>query len=405
MEVDVDDLAAEPRERARDAPERMRRRKLEQPAAAGQHEPRRGAELEPRLTRLKPGKRKADRRAVGVARGGDLSSKRRVHEPAAAAVEAWLDPPLVEPRALAAEDGHRILSRGPGTLGAAEVGVVPERSPADRLAGAGDPATLRFSGRSVGRTHQRRDPESPGRTRLHPRELLPDGVVERPLDVAGHNRIPFRHVSESYDPSKYDALAGSFAEATYADASRYFRRRLDLFRTLGPPVEPGSRVLELACGDGTFAALLVDAGFDYLGIDASEGMVEATRRRLGGDARVEHGDFNAYRPPSPVAATVCLNASYYARDRVAFFRAVAGYTEGKLFFDFIPREHPGTVAELRRAGFDRVALRPFFVPQSYTFPAPVQAGLELVERVGPLARLLLRKRFAYVCAAWRDGSA
>jgi SAM-dependent methyltransferase len=208
----------------------------------------------------------------------------------------------------------------------------------------------------------------------------------------------------AYAESKYDVIAETFAERTYADPGRTFRRRLDLFRELGPPVEPPARVIELACGDGILAELLVRAGYDYTGIDSSRRMVETTRRRLGSVARAEVADMNTYLPPKPVAATVCFAADYYASDRAAFLSRVARYTERKLVFDFSPRRDPPEqwVGDLGAAGFTRVALRPFFVPHSYLLPEPLQVALERLERAPRLARLILRWRFAYLCAAWRE---
>ena len=207
-------------------------------------------------------------------------------------------------------------------------------------------------------------------------------------------------MSEQYDPQKYDAVAGRFSEHTYADPDRYFTRRLDLMRALGPRVDPPAPVLELACGDGAFGALLVGAGYDYTGVDASPGMVAAASARLG--SRVLEADLRTYAPDAPVDVTVCWNAFYYAVDRVAVLERIRTYTRLKFVFDFIPREHArdAVVADLRAAGFAQAALRPFFVPQSYTLPRPVQAALEIAERVPPVATAILRRRFAYLVAAW-----
>lgn len=203
-----------------------------------------------------------------------------------------------------------------------------------------------------------------------------------------------------YDPGKYDAVASDFATHTYADPGRYFRRRLDLLRGLGPRVEPPASVAELACGDGLFGGLLVESGFAYAGVDASPGMVEAARARLGD--RVVQADFHTWEPEEPVDVTVCWNAFYYAQDRVDLLQRIRGYTRTKLVVDFIPREHPtdAVLADLRAAGFERHALRPFFVPQSYVLPAPARVVAEAAERIPPLAKLILSKRFAVVCAAW-----
>lgn len=206
---------------------------------------------------------------------------------------------------------------------------------------------------------------------------------------------------EQYDPDKYNAVADRFSSHTYADASRYFRRRLDLLRSLGPRLDPPARVLELACGDGTFGAMVVDNGYAYEGVDASDGMVDASRSKLGD--RVRQADFRTYVPAEPVDGTVCWNAFYYAGDRRDVLARIRGYTRAKLVFDFIPREHPvdAVVADVRAAGFENVKLRPFFVPQSYSLLPPMRLALELAEHVGPVARQILRRRFAYVCAAWR----
>jgi hypothetical protein len=127
-------------------------------------------------------------------------------------------------------------------------------------------------------------------------------------------------------------------------------------------------------------------------------MVEEARRR-GIDA--ELGDLNEYEPPAPVAATTCFRAIYYATDRPAFFRRARSYTTTKLVFDLNPRQYrvEDVLRELREAGFGRVELRPFFVPQNVGLPRLAAAALRVAERTGPLARLGLRFRFTYVVSA------
>ena len=203
--------------------------------------------------------------------------------------------------------------------------------------------------------------------------------------------------------AKYEPAAERWSDEAYADAVSYLGHRADLVVTLGPRLEPGERVLDLACGDGGFGEFLLARGLVYLGVDASEAMVEAARRRLRDRARIELADLNDYVPPEPVDATTCFRALYYARDRLAFFRHVASYTERKLVFDLNPRQYrlEDVRADLRTAGFDRLALRPFFAPQRLAPPRPLRAVLHAAERTGPLARLALRYRFSYLCAAYR----
>ena len=48
--------------------------------------------------------------------------------------------------------------------------------------------------------------------------------------------------------AKYDPQADSWTEEAYADPSGYFAHRADLIVSLGPQLEVGDTVLDLACG-------------------------------------------------------------------------------------------------------------------------------------------------------------
>jgi hypothetical protein len=132
-------------------------------------------------------------------------------------------------------------------------------------------------------------------------------------------------------------------------------------------------------------------------------MVEGARRRLGDRAEIVLADLNDFVPEQPVAAVTCFRAIYYARDRVAFFGRVAEFAERKLVFDLNPRQFAldEVRADLAAAGFGRVDLRPFFVPQRVALPTRLAAAFRAAERTGPLARVALRFRFTYLVAASR----
>ena len=104
------------------------------------------------------------------------------------------------------------------------------------------------------------------------------------------------------DPERIQTQYAAGAEGwsgRYADAASYLSHRAELIVSLGPALEPGDRVLDLACGDGALASFL--PGMQYPGVDASPEMVAAARRN---GVAAELGDLNDYAPAEPVAATV-----------------------------------------------------------------------------------------------------
>jgi SAM-dependent methyltransferase len=199
---------------------------------------------------------------------------------------------------------------------------------------------------------------------------------------------------------KYDRQAERWSETAYGDASAYLAHRAKLVGSLGPPLERGDSLLDLACGDGGLADHLPD--IRYTGVDSSPEMVRAGTEH---GRNVVLGDLNDYEPPEPVSATTCFRAIYYATDRAAFFRRVAGYTERKFVFDLNPRQYrvDDVRADLQLAGFDQFELQPFFSPQRFALPRPLVIALHALERTGPLASLLLAGRFSYLCVAFRGG--
>jgi hypothetical protein len=188
----------------------------------------------------------------------------------------------------------------------------------------------------------------------------------------------------------------TWSEREYADPVPYLRHRAELVVALGPRLETGDRLCDLACGDGGLADFL--PGIEYVGVDADPKMVEEATTK---GREIALADLNEFEPEHPVTATSIFRAIYYTRDRRAFLRRVAGYTERKLVFDLNPRQYrlEDVLADLRGAGWPEVALRPFFVPQTHALPGPVGAALIAAERSGPLARLALRFRFTYLVAA------
>lgn len=200
---------------------------------------------------------------------------------------------------------------------------------------------------------------------------------------------------------KFERLARGYSQHDYADPVRYGRRRAEVAAALGPPLPAGAAVLDLACGDANLAEPLLALGYRYRGVDGSGAMIAEARARLGDDVPLEVCVIDEYEPPEPVEMTLCLRAFYYPADRRAFFRRVAGFTRVKFVFDFDPRvyDRRELEADLYASGFDRVELRPFFLPQRVALPAPARAALAALEHGGPLARAALRVRGIWFCAA------
>jgi hypothetical protein len=190
----------------------------------------------------------------------------------------------------------------------------------------------------------------------------------------------------------------TWSEREYADPVPYLRHRAEVIVSLGPRLEAGDWLCDLACGDGGLADFL--PGIEYVGVDADPKMIAEGRSK---GRTIVQADLNDFEPDAPVTATTIFRAIYYTRDRREFLGRVAGYTERKLVFDLNPRQYrvADVLADLCEAGWPNTALRPFFVPQTRALPAPVGAAFVPAERTGPLARLALRFRFTYLVAAWK----
>ena len=202
---------------------------------------------------------------------------------------------------------------------------------------------------------------------------------------------------------KYDRVAEGFSEAEYADPAYYNRRRAEAVFAVGPPLPAGAVVLDLGCGDASFAGEVLARGYRYVGVDPSSGMCEAARRRLGGRGTILQGDFAGFTPPEPVDMTVMLRSLYLVDDRVEVLRRVGAYTRVEVVFDLSARQLPLERIEkdVHAAGFAGFAVRPMLVAMRVVPPPPVDAALRLLERSGPLGRLVAARRFRVCCAAYR----
>jgi SAM-dependent methyltransferase len=85
-------------------------------------------------------------------------------------------------------------------------------------------------------------------------------------------------------------------------------------------LEPGQRVLDIGCGSGVFLRLAVDRGAKAFGLDASEALIEISRRRVReADLRVGEMQFLPYEDDSFDLVTG-FNAFFFAADMTAVLR-------------------------------------------------------------------------------------
>ncbi len=86
---------------------------------------------------------------------------------------------------------------------------------------------------------------------------------------------------------------------------------------------PGGPLLDLGCGNGRHMELAASMGYECVGVDASEGMLAAARRRLGTAGSLVRGDARAV-PLGPMAAAVvlCVAVLHHVRDGPDRARAV-----------------------------------------------------------------------------------
>ena len=202
---------------------------------------------------------------------------------------------------------------------------------------------------------------------------------------------------------QYARQAEDWTERAYADAATYLAHRADLVIGLGAGAQAGGGGTRSRLRRWRPRELLVASRPSVSGVDSTAEMVEAARHRLGDRAVVDADDLNDYVPPLRCCDHGLPRHLLRARAaRVLPSRRSVHGEEARL------RPEPAPVPARRRsrrpraAGFTHIALRPFFMPQTRALPRQAAAVARVLERTGPLARLVLRFRFTYLVAASRQ---
>jgi ubiquinone/menaquinone biosynthesis C-methylase UbiE len=118
----------------------------------------------------------------------------------------------------------------------------------------------------------------------------------------------------------YDAIADHWDDIVDAEA-----REDVLWSTLESmlPDVAGERVLDAGCGSGIYAARLVDAGADVVGVDVSEKMLAEARDRVP-EATFRHGDVADsldWLGDDRVDVVLCQHVLSHVEDLTAAFEA------------------------------------------------------------------------------------
>lgn len=82
----------------------------------------------------------------------------------------------------------------------------------------------------------------------------------------------------------YNKIAEEFHQR---NAVSIYSKEYEIFESL---IGKGSKIIDIGCGTGRDAEELIRRGFDYIGIDASGGMLEVAKNRVK-DGKFEIGDF------------------------------------------------------------------------------------------------------------------
>src|SRR5215470_7709454 len=161
---------------------------------------------------------------------------------------------------------------------------------------------------------------------------------------------------------KYNTLAEGFAERTWANLDFDMRRRSILATSWGKALHAGDSILELGCGDGYLARLLVEQGFHYCGIDIAPKMIAVAQRRLrraGLKPEFLVADVSQFALSEPVDTVVSYMGAFFTfvHDPLNVLQRIRPYVRKKLIVDINPRERvtvPNALDILKTAGFQKV---------------------------------------------------
>jgi 2-polyprenyl-3-methyl-5-hydroxy-6-metoxy-1,4-benzoquinol methylase len=136
-------------------------------------------------------------------------------------------------------------------------------------------------------------------------------------------------VAERYDRERFSRLSGRVFNAL----EKYHLRRA--FRQ----IPRSALVLDLPCGTGRLSEVLLDQGFNVVGIDISEAMLTVARRKLQRfgprfETRVADVRELAARESKRYDVALCARVLMHfpLKEQISFLRAVSALTSGRIVF-------------------------------------------------------------------------
>ncbi len=123
------------------------------------------------------------------------------------------------------------------------------------------------------------------------------------------------------DPSQYDTFASAYAEFVETAPYNALYDRPATLELVGDVA--GKDVLDAACGSGVYLEELLARGARVAGFDASGGMIEHARARLGEAAQLRVHSMDSpidWVQNESVDLVLCALAYHYANDRPAFLQ-------------------------------------------------------------------------------------
>jgi 2-polyprenyl-3-methyl-5-hydroxy-6-metoxy-1,4-benzoquinol methylase len=199
-------------------------------------------------------------------------------------------------------------------------------------------------------------------------------------------------IAEGYDRERFSSLPGRIFNALEKDCIRRAFRGISRTATL----------LDLPCGTGRFAEVLVGEGFHVVGVDISQAMLQVAQRKLKShgdrfEVRVADVFDLAQREPKRYDVALCARVLMHfpLEQQIRFLRSVARLTKGRVVFT----QSLSTPYQRFRRQIKRLLgnQAPAAYPLTEDQLATLLAGAELKE-VGRLRVMALVSEAIYVVA-------